>query len=467
MVQSDAKISVVIADTGSRESLRLCLQQLKTSLLGYNSDITIVTGSPKDRKPVCLAIEPHCRVEAVPAGTSLACMYNMGGGKAGGSYILFLSSEVIFLRNTFACLFSALNGWKSAGVVGPVSNIAYGEQRAVIEEGVYSSISEMEGYLTRARPNVSADLCMILDAFCLLIKREAWELAGSFDERLPAGLSCTLGMDYSIRLFFAGFRLLCVTTFVHCGSQKYEKDDFKADTGYLEKKWGFSPTYSLNIRLSLLRHADVMRENLAVLDVGCAAGGNLMFIKEMNPASKVYGIEMNEGSARMAGLFAEVQAVDLEQADLQNWRGKFDVILAGDILEHLRNPWQTVRNLTECLNDGGRLIASIPNVMFVDVIANMLEGRWQYMEQGILDKTHLRFFTKESVFAMMTEAGLYVTVLEPAYRVDNAELRDMVKALEKIPHLQVKTDELYVYQWLVVAEKHGSCQKAQEGTMSI
>ena len=68
MIQYDAKISVVIAYTGSRESLRLCLRQLKTSLLGYNSDITIVTGSSKDRKAVCLAIEPHCRVEAVPAG---------------------------------------------------------------------------------------------------------------------------------------------------------------------------------------------------------------------------------------------------------------------------------------------------------------------------------------------------------------------------------------------------------------
>lgn len=457
MVQSDAKISAVIADVGSRETLRLCLQQLKVSLLGYNSEVIIVTGSSKDRRAFCLAIEPHCRLEAIPAGTSLGCMYNIGGGKASGSYILFLSSEVIFLRDTFACLFSAVNGWKSAGAVGPVSNFAYGEQHAVVGEGVYSSIDEMEEYLARNRHEVSADLGMILDAFCLLVKREAWEKTGSFDESLPAGLSCTLGMDYSIRLFFAGFRLLCVTTFVHCGSPKYENDDFRADTGYLGNKWGFSPTYSLNIRLSLLRYADIMKENLAVLDVGCAAGGTLMFVKEMNPSSKVYGIEMNEGSAKMAGLFADVQAVDVEQAELQGWRGKFDVILAGDILEHLRNPWQAVRNLADCLDDGGRLIASIPNVMFVDVIANMLEGRWQYMEQGILDKTHLRFFTRESVFTMMTEAGLHVTVLEPAYRVDNAEIREIVKSLEKIPYLQVKADELYVYQWLVVAEKRGSC----------
>ena len=61
MVQSDVKISVVIADTGSRESLRLCLQQLKTSLLGYNSDITIVTDSPKNRKATPKRKSPRIR----------------------------------------------------------------------------------------------------------------------------------------------------------------------------------------------------------------------------------------------------------------------------------------------------------------------------------------------------------------------------------------------------------------------
>ena len=124
-------------------------------------------------------------------------------------------------------------------------------------------------------------------------------------------------------------------------------------------------------------------------------------------------------------------------------------------------PWANHRNAAQAAQ-----IASIPNVMFVEVIANMLEGRWQYADQGILDKTHLRFFTRESVFTMMTEAGLHVTVLEPAYRVDNAEIREIVKSLEKIPYLQVKTDELYVYQWLVVAEKHGLCQKTAERLQS-
>jgi 2-polyprenyl-3-methyl-5-hydroxy-6-metoxy-1,4-benzoquinol methylase len=89
--------------------------------------------------------------------------------------------------------------------------------------------------------------------------------------------------------------------------------------------------------------------------------------------------------------------------------GPFDLILCLDILEHLVDPWAAVEKLHSLLEPGGYILTSIPNVRYFDVSLRLVvRGSWSYADAGILDRTHLRFFTKKTAIKLMTSSGLKV-----------------------------------------------------------
>ena len=91
----------------------------------------------------------------------------------------------------------------------------------------------------------------------------------------------------------------------------------------------------------------------------------------------------------------------------------FDTILCLDVLEHLLDPWGIIRKIDLLLADGGYVIASIPNVQHVSVVGPLLSGNWELKDEGILDRTHLRFFTKRSAAALMSSSGMSLELVEP------------------------------------------------------
>ena len=100
---------------------------------------------------------------------------------------------------------------------------------------------------------------------------------------------------------------------------------------------------------------------------------------------------------------------DLPESVSRPWREKFDVIVAGDVLEHLPSPEALLARLTPLLAPGGTLLASLPNVANVTVRAALLFGSFPYADRGILDRTHLRFYTRETARALLETSGLRVT----------------------------------------------------------
>jgi 2-polyprenyl-3-methyl-5-hydroxy-6-metoxy-1,4-benzoquinol methylase len=103
--------------------------------------------------------------------------------------------------------------------------------------------------------------------------------------------------------------------------------------------------------------------------------------------------------------------------------GPFDTILCLDILEHLVDPWTMVGRLHGLLKPGGCIVASIPNVRHYSVLLPLLAGRWDYQDAEILDRTHLRFFTRESAVALMTGSGL---ALEAIFANPRRRRRDLM-----------------------------------------
>lgn len=145
------------------------------------------------------------------------------------------------------------------------------------------------------------------------------------------------------------------------------------------------------------------------LDVGAADG----FLAERLTAQgwSVTALERDpELAARARGRCKEVVVADLESAP-PLLHGPFDAIVYGDVLEHLSDPGAVLRALDQTLAPGGTVIVSVPNVAHLWVRLSLLAGRFDYADRGILDRTHLRFFTRRTLRELLRAAGLTVVEL--------------------------------------------------------
>jgi methionine biosynthesis protein MetW len=148
------------------------------------------------------------------------------------------------------------------------------------------------------------------------------------------------------------------------------------------------------------------RKNLDVLDVGCGFATTSQHIAERG--NRVTGIESSAEAVAVARQrVTEVIHADLQQLDALGDR-RFDVIIFADVLEHLAWPIGVLRGYLDLLKDSGSVIVSLPNVGLWSVRLNLLLGRFRYEETGVLDHTHLRFFTRRTAREMIEQAGLKV-----------------------------------------------------------
>jgi 2-polyprenyl-3-methyl-5-hydroxy-6-metoxy-1,4-benzoquinol methylase len=143
-----------------------------------------------------------------------------------------------------------------------------------------------------------------------------------------------------------------------------------------------------------------------VLEVGTAAG---YLTSEMaSLGCKVTGIEQDVDMAALARRYCDQMVVgDIESLDLGGL-GRYDAIILGDILEHLRDPRAVLERLVTLLKPGGKVLISLPNVANIWVRLNLLFGRFNYSNVGILDESHLRFYTLKTARRLADESGLDV-----------------------------------------------------------
>jgi 2-polyprenyl-3-methyl-5-hydroxy-6-metoxy-1,4-benzoquinol methylase len=134
-----------------------------------------------------------------------------------------------------------------------------------------------------------------------------------------------------------------------------------------------------------------------ILDVGCAAGHLGRKLRELNKVDELVGVEIFQPAAAEAEKhYDAVHQGDVEVLSLP-YQEYFDFVICGDILEHLRDPWAMLSRIYGWLKEDGTLICSIPNVRYWRILRDLIIFRkWEYIEAGILDNTHLRFFTRSS-----------------------------------------------------------------------
>jgi 2-polyprenyl-3-methyl-5-hydroxy-6-metoxy-1,4-benzoquinol methylase len=148
--------------------------------------------------------------------------------------------------------------------------------------------------------------------------------------------------------------------------------------------------------------------NRRVLELGAASGYVTQALVERT--CRVTAVEYDpEAALGLQGIAQEVLIADLnDPAALDTLSAEYDVVLAGDVLEHLLDPQALLCRVVGLLAPGGRVIVSVPNVAHIDVKLALLAGRWDYTETGLLDATHVRFYTLKSVLDTVARAGLVI-----------------------------------------------------------
>jgi len=192
-----------------------------------------------------------------------------------------------------------------------------------------------------------------------------------------------------------------------------------------------------------------------VLEIGCASGYISRILKEKFNCD-VTGIDINpEDVEKAQEVCVRVITGDVERLDFDEVleEDKFDVVTFGDVLEHLRDPLKVLTNIRGYLNEGGYVVASIPNIAHLSVILGLLEGEFRYRDLGLLDSDHIRFFTKKSIHEMFRNAGYDISHWERVtLKPEDTELETV---MEKFPHslLSFLGDggELSTYQYIVKA----------------
>ena len=200
-------------------------------------------------------------------------------------------------------------------------------------------------------------------------------------------------------------------------------------------------------------------EKAKVLEVGCASGyfGKKLIEKKC----RVWGVEKDCKEAKKASSkFEEVFILDLD--DITNQipgyirKNSFDYILFMDILEHLKDPASVLSFFSTYLKNTGKIIISVPNIAFISIRLALLRGKFSYTDQGIMDNTHLRFFTKDTLFALIKKSELIIEDLEISSGF--SQISVIGKYLDKIPKywqyiISKKFPSLLGYQFIAICRK--------------
>jgi len=185
-----------------------------------------------------------------------------------------------------------------------------------------------------------------------------------------------------------------------------------------------------------------------ILDLGCG-GGVLGKIIKRRQSVNYCGIELDPKAAENAKLFLDtVYTGNLETMNIPFKRDTFDILIFADVLEHMFNPFQVLKRWLSVLKYDGHVIISLPNVRhFTVTFALLLSGKWEYSDRGILDETHLRFFTKSSCRKLLDNAGLSIEIEKPnmKYKKRYYQLFDYLTF-----HL---FKDHFVLQWMYVAKR--------------
>ena len=370
--------------------------------------------------------------------------------------IFVINSDSLLAENAFFYLLLSLYSGANMGAVGGLTNKSGNiktEQEVEIDTSDLSKAFEMVKEINAPMRN-AYEKKAFLSKFAILISRDALSRVGGFDDELLG--STFEDVDLCVRINLEGLDVYLVyNSFIFNLGSFETPDEYTKNRNLdlLKSKWNCNPMYSSDARTELIgminRDSDAHME---VLELGCALGSTLSRIKFLWPNANVHGVEYDEGIARIAGSINDVIRGDVETMHIPYDVEQFDYIICADVLEHLKDPEGALNRFLPYLKKDGCLIVSVPNVRYYAVCMMLMQyGRFDYADSGILDRTHLRFFTKATAEEMLENCGLEIIGTKRNYNGEKRKIEfiDQLKSCFDI----TDADELSVFQYYFLAKR--------------
>lgn len=462
-------ISIIILNWNGLEVLRPCLKSLSENTAVDHEVIVYDNGSAETGIEEVVA--PYAQVKLVKSEVNhgFARGNNLASKHAQGKYIVFLNNDTL-----------PQPGWLNALVDMAEANPNYGllGSRLINPDG---SVQHVGGYFvpsvkTFMSPyrNYPADTpginspreCEVYIACCILVRKDVFDSVGGFDEKFFQGYE---DYDLCLKIREHGYKVMyCPDSLViHFPETSTKKLDIRTrrrikreNARYFYQKWdqkigGLRLPNSVPENLNGFNYYTKTRKDILdffpsglerVLEIGCGAGVLGRDLKTQGKAKYVCGVEIDPFAAEMAKKNLDLAiSANIEHADLDLPLGSFDAIVFADVIEHLYDPWAALSNVTKYLKKDGVVIASIPNVRHYKIIKKLLTDKWFYEKEGILDRTHIRFFGYATIRDLFMYSGLEIAEI---HRKKKA--RDWIMSISKY---YSGFDDLLTYQYLIKAVK--------------
>ncbi len=440
----DDVITMIVVNPGQEEWLSGCIDNVKRYA---DTELLIICNSSS-------ALD-----EALSYTADGISVYNAGDSLPYGYVVnhaldeLGIDKDILLLnpefRLTSHCAKPLLEAIHSVGDVGALSGVGNGF-RGGWQENIrhHDFVSAEKEFFGRDTATIKGRALALYCGALFLNMRLFRQLAG-FDEQIPSEIGVIL--DYCLRLWKNGLKC-CYTDEVFFWKVP-ESIVLNGEDNLigLERKWGMhyfniNPNYNLPALIKRERE-----EEFNVIEIGCDCGATLMEIQNRYPYAHIYGSELNPSAAGIAGCFADVSVDNIEEYSLPFEQGFFDYIIFGDVLEHLRNPQKTVEYCAKMLKPGGCIISSIPNVMHISVMEELLNGDFHYEETGLLDKTHIHLFTGKEIVRMYIQAGFEVEEMRTVILPLPEESERMIDRLMELSSPDVQRMMYQTFQYLTLA----------------
>ncbi len=153
-----------------------------------------------------------------------------------------------------------------------------------------------------------------------------------------------------------------------------------------------------------------------VVEIGCSSGALAREYKNNNPDCFYIGVEIDEEYAGLAKRYCdEVYTGNIETIDNETWNklAAADCFVFGDTLEHLQDPWKVLKRIRSCIPLTGSIVCCVPNAQHWSLQVRLNIGHFRYEESGLLDKTHLRWFTRQTLIELFFDTGFVVNHIQP------------------------------------------------------
>ncbi len=435
---SVSQVSFIILSFHNLNYTRDCIDSIRMTCCPGSYEIIVVdNGSEeevvswlKEQTDIKLILNDHNK--GFPAGCNQGIKL-----AARGNDIFLLNNDTVMLPNTLYCMRMALYNDTKNGAAGAMATSAANGQ--VIPTG--NDINKCFSYAIK---NNVPDECrnekkIWLQGFALLIRHDVQEKVGLLDERFTPGNF--EDNDYSYRVLEAGYQnILCHSSFlIHYGNKstdvENEVDKYKdlctRNFNKINEKWGFNTSYYMHQRDEIIElivedhpnHEDAF----SVLECGCGMGATLLKLQYLYPNIKVIGVEIVEKVAALGRSVCDIYQGNVEKMDLGKLvDGTLDYVIFGDVLEHLKDPYEVLKKCHGILKPAGKIVASLPNIMHYSVILPLLKGHFSFDDEGIRDYTHLHNFTQHNICVMFRECGYDIEKMN-AIIIDSAAFTDIEK----------------------------------------